>query len=75
VLVALSGFHLARVDGAVLRRAAHPFQTLVRTLDAIHLATALMAQVEYDDLVFATHDRQLGMAARAVGLTVIDAPP
>jgi predicted nucleic acid-binding protein len=74
VLVALGGFHLARVEAEVLRRAAEPFPTLVRTLDAIHLATALLVQADHEDLVFATHDRQLALAARAVGFTVIGGP-
>jgi predicted nucleic acid-binding protein len=71
VLLILSGFHIARVDARVLERAADPFPTLVRTLDALHLATALLVRVEHEDLVFATHDRQLATAARAVGFDVV----
>jgi predicted nucleic acid-binding protein len=73
VLVILGGFHLARVDARVLERAADPFPTQLRTLDALHLATALLVRFEHDDLVFATHDRQLATAARAVGFEVIGA--
>ena len=40
----LAGFRLARVDERVLARAAEPFPTLLRTLDAIHLATAVLAR-------------------------------
>jgi len=71
VLLILSGFHIGRVDARVLERAADPFPTLVRTLDALHLATALLVRVEHEDLVFATHDRQLATAARAVGFDVV----
>ncbi len=71
VLAALGGFHIARLGAAVLERAADPFPTLVRTLDAIHLATALLVRVDHEDLVFATHDRQLGSAARSLGFQVI----
>jgi predicted nucleic acid-binding protein len=71
VLTVLSGFHMARVDTIVLERAADPFPTLVRTLDAIHLATALRIRAEHEDLIFATHDRQLATAARSVGFQVI----
>lgn len=71
VLQLLSGFRLARVDSRVLARAADPFPTLIRTLDAIHLATADLARRSTKDLVFATHDRELGIAARALGFRVV----
>jgi uncharacterized protein len=74
VLAILAGFHMAGVNAAVLERAADPFPTLVRTLDAIHLATALLVRAEHEDLVFATHDRQLAIAARSVGFQVLGAP-
>ena len=55
----------------VLARASQPFPTPLGTLDAIHLATALLWQEkERKDLVMATHDTALGMAARACGLRV-----
>lgn len=71
VFAILGACHVARVDGAVLERAAEPFPTLVRTLDAIHLATALLIRTEHEDLVFTTHDRQLAAAARSVGFKVL----
>lgn len=71
VLATLAGFHLARLDRQVLLRAAEPFPTLVRTLDAIHLATADLARSDYADLAFATHDGELGRAAAAIGFRVI----
>lgn len=56
----------------VLARAAQPFPTSLRTLDAIHLATALLWREERsDDLVMATHDVELGLASRALGFRVI----
>jgi len=56
----------------VLRRAALPMPTVVKTLEAIHLASALL----FDErrgarLVFATHDAQQGLAARALGFRCI----
>ena len=59
-------------DPAVLTRAASPLPTSLGTLDAIHLSTALLWREEFaEDLVMATHDVQLGIAARSFGMTVI----
>lgn len=56
----------------VLARAAQPFPVVLGTLDSIHLATALLWRERSDaDLVMATHDAALGLAARAVGFRVI----
>ncbi len=56
----------------VLARAAQPLPIALGTLDAIHLATALLWRERSDeDLVMATHDAALGLAARAVGFRVI----
>lgn len=60
------------VDDAVLARASDPLPVPVRTLDAIHLATADVLRAQQPDLrVFATHDIELGHAALALGFTVI----
>ncbi len=57
---------------AILNRASQPVPTPLGTLDAIHLATALMwREVRGEDIVMATHDRALGTAARASGLRTI----
>ena len=46
--------------------------TELGTLDAIHLATALLWKETADDtLVMATHDEALATAARAHGLAVV----
>jgi predicted nucleic acid-binding protein len=56
----------------VLARAAQPLPTALGTLDAIHLASALLwKEREGTDLVMATHDTALAMAAQASGLRVI----
>lgn len=56
----------------ILSRAAQPFPVVLGTLDAIHLATALLWRERSDlDLIMATHDAALGLAARAVGFRVI----
>lgn len=62
---------LVDLSAAVLTRASQAFPTPVRTLDAIHLATALLLRERrFPGLVFATHDRQLALAARALEFVV-----
>lgn len=70
VLEALDAFVLAPVSRPVLERAADPFPTSLRTLDAIHLATAIELRSDFTDLSLATHDHELAIAARAVGFEV-----
>jgi predicted nucleic acid-binding protein len=56
---------------SILRRAGDPYPVAIKSLDAIHLATALVwRDRRAPDLVFATHDRQLGRAAAALGFEV-----
>lgn len=52
----------------VLQRAALPMATVVKTLGAIHLASAMLCRERRGiELSFATHDPQQGRAARALG--------
>lgn len=71
ILEHLDTFELVRLDDTVLARAADPFPTLLGSLDAVHLATAVLVRARYDELLLATHDRELGDAARAVGFRVL----
>ncbi len=71
VLDAVAALHLVPLGRRVLDRAAEPFPTLLGTLDAIHLATATFLREERPTLVFATHDLELGRAARAIGFRVL----
>jgi len=69
LLDALSVIELSR---PVLARASQPMPTTLGTLDAIHLASALLWAEQSDaPLVMATHDQLLATAARASGLRVI----
>ena len=70
VLEAIEAFSLVALDSVVLERAAEPFPTTLGSLDAIHLASALLARDSVEGLVFATHDDELGTAARATGFEV-----
>jgi hypothetical protein len=46
--------------------------TAVRTLDGLHLASALLyRESRREDLVFATHDRRQATAALALGFEVV----
>jgi predicted nucleic acid-binding protein len=63
---------VVEVSPGVLSRAAQPLPVSLGTLDAIHLATALLwSERARSPLVMATHDAALGLAARAMGLRVI----
>jgi predicted nucleic acid-binding protein len=74
VLEVLDGFDTVPLDSVVLERAAEPFPTLLGSLDAIHLATALLVRTRIKDLHFATHDGEVGTAARAMGFKVLGMP-
>jgi hypothetical protein len=66
---AVAGIRLTRL---VLGRAALPMSTPVKTLDALHLASALLWRERRDaDLVFATHDPRQARAARALGFECV----
>jgi predicted nucleic acid-binding protein len=68
----LDSLDIVELTRPVLARASQPMPTTLVTLDAIHLATALMwAEHAGSPLVMATHDRLLATAARASGLRVI----
>jgi predicted nucleic acid-binding protein len=58
---------------AVLRRASQPMPGPLGTLDAIHLTTAEMWREarEGEELIVATHDAALALAARASGFRVL----
>ena len=72
ILRLIASLELVEVDAVVLDRAAQPMPTELGTLDAIHLATALLwKEMSHADVVMATHDGALGLAAQAHGLTTI----
>jgi predicted nucleic acid-binding protein len=68
----LEAIEIVEPSRAVLARAAQPLPTELGTVDAIHLATALLwREGDGADLVMATHDAALGTAARSFGLRVV----
>lgn len=70
----LEAVDLVLLQRPVLARASEPFPTPLGTLDALHLATALVWRDRMrQELVMATHDRDLALAARSFGLKVLGA--
>ena len=70
----LEAVELVLLRGPILSRAAEPLPTPLGTLDALHLATALVWRERTEkDLLFATHDKDLAVAARAFGMRVLGA--
>jgi uncharacterized protein len=65
----LDSLEVIEVDARVADRAAGLGPSALRTLDAIHLASALELGQELD--AFVTYDGRLAEAARAVGLPVV----
>jgi predicted nucleic acid-binding protein len=72
ILRLIASLELVEIDAVVLDRAAQPMPTELGTLDALHLATALLwKEMSRVDVVMATHDGALGLAAKAHGLRVV----
>ena len=66
---ALAGFYLLALDDEVRRGAVSIGRESLRSLDAIHIATALA--VGDRDLQFVTYDERQADAARQAGLKVV----
>jgi predicted nucleic acid-binding protein len=69
---AAAGWHLLRLDADTIARARRPFpREPIRTLDALHLASALSARTGVGGLALLTLDRRLREAGRDLGLDVL----
>jgi predicted nucleic acid-binding protein len=68
----IAGLVLVELSPLVLERALDPFPIPVRTLDALHLATAHYLAERRSSLTLATYDQRLAEAARHLGLEVIE---
>ncbi|MBV8138623.1 MAG: PIN domain-containing protein [Deltaproteobacteria bacterium] len=72
VLAVIASLELVEIDETVLDRAAQPMPTELGTLDAIHLASALLFRERTgEELTMATHDRALALGAQAHGIRVL----
>lgn len=65
----LEGISLLPLDDPILDKATELEPTVLRSLDALHLATALSIREEVG--VFVTYDERLGHAAEGQGLRVM----
>ena len=65
----LAGLDLVELAPAIKKRAMEAFPVNVRTLDALHLATALeyRARAVGQELLVFSHDRGMNLCARALG--------
>lgn len=71
VFKALQAFYILEVTSSILERAGQSFPTSIGTLDAVHLASALLYQQVYkSELMFVTHDEEFGIGAKAMGFEV-----
>lgn len=70
----LSRIALLDLSPAILTRALHAFPVPVRTLDALHLASADYLRGRGQSLQLATYDRRMADAARAMGTPLFDLP-
>jgi len=64
----LHQFGLIPIDAVILARAAELLPWTLRTLDAIHVASALLLEDECEAVV--TYDSRMSAACRAAGLRV-----
>jgi hypothetical protein len=69
---ATAGWHVLRIAGEIVDRARQPFPgDPVRTLDAIHLASILVARSAVPDLEVLSLDNRVRTAAQRLGLSVL----
>ena len=66
----LARLDVVELDEASCARCRAPFPTPVRTLDALHLATADFLRCQGFVLEFACYDRRLASAATAMGFAL-----
>lgn len=71
LIVLLGPMQEITLQPPILRRASETFTVAIGTLDALHLATAILIRDQIEQpLLFLTHDRRQGIAAQAAGFEV-----
>jgi hypothetical protein len=66
----LAGVEMIEMTEVVLARALTPFPVAVRTLDALHLATAEFLRAQDEPVELASYDNRLIGAAQALGIAL-----
>jgi predicted nucleic acid-binding protein len=62
-----------RLTKSIIQAASQTMPTVVKTLDAFHLVSAVaIRERRHAELVFATHDGPQAVAARALGFTCLE---
>ena len=65
----LAGIDLLELSMQIKQRAMAPFPVNVRTLDALHVATALMVGEDAGGVALFSHDEGMNRCARSLGIT------
>lgn len=69
---AIRSLRIIKLTDIISQKACESFPVILKTLDAIHLASALLwQQQEQEEILFLTHDEQLAKCALAMGLKVL----
>ena len=64
----LAGIDLLELSTQIKQRAMDPFPVHVRTLDALHIATALAVAVDAGGTALFSHDKGMNLCARCLGI-------
>ena len=64
----LAGIDLLEISRQIKQRAMDPFPVNVRTLDALHVATALMVGEDAGGVALFSHDEGMNRCARSLGI-------
>ena len=68
----VDGISLLRLNQSVKRRACEPFPTVISTLDAIHVSTALLWQEIEGPVTIFSYDRQMNTCAEALNMHILE---
>jgi uncharacterized protein len=74
VRLLLARVAFVEMDARVLGRACHPFPMPVRTVDALHLATAAFLRERGHAVEMASYDLRLCKGAEAMGIPLLEMP-
>ena len=65
----LAGIDLLEMSRQIKQRAMDPFPVNIRTLDALHVATALLVGEDAGGVALFSHDEGMNRCARSLGIT------